>query len=315
MNMMRLSLFYLSISLIAMLLPELRVWAGPGCCSTGGYSPNIIQGDERALFSFGLDWSHKAAQSNSSGEIRSSRFEEDQMLGASVAASILASDFFQFGLDFSFARRRVDRNQTNASAWGARDLRLMAVYEALPQFTYDWWRPRAFVFSFVRVPLGSSMYDSNEKLQADALSEGFWSIGSGVFVVQNWGLWSANYTGSGRYRFDRSFSQANGNQVQAQPGWATAHQFSGTRRLRRSAWSFSSLLGWAWKSGVQTDDGIIAVKAGDKISTELGVSASYALSDTQALSLSYSDQSLIPLSQNSDLNRVVALNYNWGVFR
>lgn len=297
------------------LLPASSSLAGPACCSAGGYSPNIIQGDERALFKFGFDWTNKAAQSDANGSLKTTDFSEDNSLGTSIAATLAATDRLQFGMDFSFAQRQVRRNSNRASSFGARDLRLTASYEAFPQYVYNWWQPRVFVFSTLTAPVGNSMYNSQEELQADALGEGFWATSLGIFATQRWGKWTAQYTGSASYRLKREFETADSPRVDAQPGWTSSHQLSATHLFGRSAWSASGVLGWAWKQGVKTDDGILIIQRGNKTSVDLGASVAYAPSDTQLISLSYNDQSLIPLSTSSDLNRTVALSYSWGIFR
>jgi hypothetical protein len=291
-------------SLFLSLLVGNKLWAAP-CCGGAANIPSLISGDDQAQISTTLSSSQVVAEAPVGGGIKYRKPNDNETAQTlKLDAAALLSDRWQAGITVPITRRYRARGANEVSAYGLGDLSLSAGYEALPDWSYSAWRPKAIVFLSTTFPTGGSIYDAKELYRIDSRGRGFYSISVGALIIKNFGIWDSSFVVEGHRAFSRTLESDEG-ELKLNPGWGG----SGTLAAGVSPWGGDFRLGLSlspsFESPISTE-GIISGQ-GEKVSLwTSAVQLSYMINELTSLSLTYSDQTLIKASDNSALNHSFA---------
>jgi hypothetical protein len=267
-------------------------------------------GDDEAQLNFGVAVGSSVARSLSNGNtiFGSSQFS-DVSRSFRMDGAILLSDRFQIGGGASLVQREVVQSSYAESAVGLGDSRISLAYEVLPVWNYSQWKPQGYIFSVVTLPTGRSIYESQNNMASDVMGNGFYSFSVGSLWLKRWTVWDTFLLEEVHYSMTRTFNYA-GDVFNVSPGWGGsiglgmgASPGGGNTRLgvrvqpridQARSISVESL-----KSGAQSH----------VMSCDVGMDISYLLGTTETIMFSYTDQTLLGPSMNTNLNRSFALNF------
>lgn len=286
---------------------------GSACCGRNAATPVLIVGDDRSQLSVGVAQSHAVAWADETGTaILEPSYRSEILRTYRLDAATLLSDRWQMGFTVPVSTKNISISQNSESTTGLGDLRVSLGYEAIPAWTYSFWKPQMFLFATFTVPTGRSVYDSTSKAGTDAIGNGAFSTSLGSLWVKRWNDWDLFLVPEAHYSFARQF-ELDGGQVLAQPGWG------GSLGLG-AGWSPG---GGVWRMGLRlqprVDEGVTYTgldstfrgisNSGLLTSCDTGVDLNYMIGSSQTLTVSYTDQTLLGVAMNSYLNRVLAVSF------
>lgn len=291
------------VSLLFSLLSPIAL-AAP-CCGSAANVPGLITGDDRLQLTATASTAGVVADAPVGGGINS-RADRDseirQMLR--LEGATLLSDRWQMGASLPIIRRVRDRGSSHAEATGLGDLVLTAAFEALPEWSYSAWRPKAFVFLGATLPTGSSIYDSALPYRIDSRGRGFYSLSLGGLATKAWGSWDVQFLAEGHYSLPRNMETELGV-LHLVPGVGYSSSLGvgyspGGGSLRAGVSGTVSV-----ESAVQTTG--LTAGSGEAITLVTPtLQLNYLFSSELSLGLFYSDQALVAASDNSSLSRSVS---------
>lgn len=286
-----------------------EVWAAP-CCARSSAAPFLILGDDELQYSFGFSANRVVAETSNE---RTTYFlpEElvDQARTLRLDGATLLSDRAQVGISLSGVRRSVRAYSEEHSSFQIGDTRLSFGYEFLTNWNYSPWRPTGYLFSVVTLPTGRSNFDSVLPNFADVSGNGFYSVSMGGIFLKRWNTWDAFFMTEVHYSFPRNFENFTGK-FQVIPGLGG---------------SLGGGLGWSPGGGslrlgmrvqprvdqprlIPSRD-LSGVRKSWASSCDTGFDLSYLIGSNKTFMVSYTDQTLLGIAQNSNLNRTVGLSF------
>jgi hypothetical protein len=155
------------------------------CCSGGSSQIAIITGDLASQFKVGYANTAVIADVDSQRQINdrdSSLREVTETFDLQYNRKI--SDVWQMGLSIPVVQKTKQTKTQQEESRGIGDLSLQTTYEFLPELEYSEWKPKGFLFSYVKLPNAPSIYDSSEPLQSDSYGKGFYQFGLGALFVK-----------------------------------------------------------------------------------------------------------------------------------
>lgn len=281
---------------------------GASCCGTSAVAPAIISGDDRAQITTSLSFASVIGDAPDEGLAvfrGSSNLERATTL--KLDGAYLLSDRWQVGATVPFAYRSRQTPGLNDYASGVGDIGLTAAYEALPELVYSPWKPRAFVFSTLTLPTGTSAYQSTSSLAVDALGRGFYSLALGGLALKSFGKWDVNVLGELHRSLPKTFST-----VRAIPGWGASLGIGGGYNV--GAFRFGLSLTPSYEEGIVSEGAAGRTKASYQLVWSTAAQLSYLPSLDWSVSATYVDQTLVGPAVNVALNRTVGLvlQKRWG---
>ncbi len=192
--------------------------------------------------------------------------------------------------------------------FGLGDLVLGGGWEFMPLYRYSKWKPKGFVFANLTVPLGKSVYDSNNALFSDALSQGFYRLSTGFLFAKSWSFFDASLGSELHYSLARRFKSGEQNEF-VNPGFGFSSNMGGGAKLWDSGMRLGVELTPIYESGVQ----INGTTTEHQLVWNTSLSLQYLLSNDWGVSIVYTDQTLMGPARNRALTRLlgVTLSKTW----
>lgn len=277
---------------------------GAACCGGTANIPSLISGDDSAQISTTLISSQVVAEAPVGGGIKYRKNNDRETAQTlKLDGATLFSDRWQMGFTIPITRRARSRGPAEASASGLGDISLNVGYEALPDWSYSYWRPKGIIFLTTTLPTGSSIYDARELYRIDSRGRGFYSLSAGALIIKSWGLWDASLVAEAHHPFSRTITNEAG-ELNLKPGWGTSGSFGVGVSPLNGDFRIGLSLSPSYESPVATE-GIVSGQGEKVVLWTSTAQLSYMVSDLLSMSLTYSDQTLIKASDNSALNRTV----------
>ncbi len=284
-------------------------WAAP-CCARNAATPSLIVGDDRAQVNLGYSLASAVAEAANDGSLSffsSSTSDLSQVFR--LDGSFLLSDRFQLGASASWVKHFVSQWGLSDSVMGWGDSRLSLAYELIPVWSYSKWKPQVFVFSSLAFPTGRSKYEAENFLLADIRGNGFYGISLGGLVLKYWSSWDLFLLPEIHFSFPRQF-QDQANSIYVYPRFGGSLGFGG-------GWNYK-----VFRFGVRIqprlDQSTVVILSNRTLQMQTegflsvcdtGLDSSVLLSASDSLMLSYTDQTLLGVAMNLNVNRTIALNF------
>ncbi len=301
--------FTLIFSLFSFFFSTEATWAAP-CCARNAATPALIVGDDQTQVNLGFSLAHVVADATEDGALvfNSPNYSDISQVHR-FDFSTMVSDRLQFGSSFNLVRHTVRDSELSETQLGVGDTRLNVGYELLPVWNYSKWKPQIFIFSTFTFPTGRSKYEFERPLLSDVTGNGFYSVSMGGLILKRWGIWDIFLLPEIHFAFPRTFETEQGN-LKVYP---------------RLGGSFGVGAGWSPGNGPvrlglriqpRLDQTTVTV-LGDQISgsqgmlsvCDTGFDAALLISSTDSLMVSYTDQTLLGVATNLNVNRTLALNF------
>ncbi|NBT57714.1 hypothetical protein EBT16_02905 [bacterium] len=276
------------------------------CCGGTANIPSLISGDDSSQFTATFSSGRTVAEAPVDGGVKY-RKDNDRESSQTLRldGAMLLSDRTQASISLPFIRKSRSRGNTSSDSMGLGDVGLNLGYEALPEWSYNSWQPRALCFVSATLPTGRSLYDAKELYNVDSRGRGFWTLSSGVLFLKMLGNWDFSLLLEGHRSFSREIENDLGI-LKLIPGWGG----SGLLALGVSPGAGDLRLGLSLSPSFEQATQTEGVFSGKGESTKLWTAAaqiSYLVDRAHSLSLVYSDQLAIQVSKNVPLNRTLAL--------
>lgn len=274
------------------------------CCAGNAQFPTIIAGDDRQQITSTFSFSGVPAEATVDGQIKYRKAEDSEnskVLRLDFAG--LISDRFQLGLSLPWIQRTRERKAKDYSASGLGDLTGTVSYEFLPEWSYNPWKPRGYLFLNATAPTGGSVWDAQEMFKIDSRGKGFWTLGFGTLLLKTLGNWDFSFLFEGHQGLSRSITNAVG-ELTLLPGWGFTSQVGFGFSPQGGDLRIGSALSRSFETATQTK-GVFSGKGEDMALWSPSVQVSYLLSEDMAINLSYANQTLLGGSQNSALQETL----------
>ena len=281
------------------------------CCGGGLSLPGLVTGDDRGQLSLSLAASDVSAEALPGGE-RIARGLGDREWRQSVRldAAWLLTDRWQAGIAVPVVRRSRSRAGGSADSAGLGDVAATVAYEALPEWSYSSWRPRALVFLQASLPTGISPYESVAQYRVDVRGTGFFSLGAGAAVMKSGRSWDWSLTAEGHRALSRRVLVAD-EPVDARPGWGSSVGLAGGWSPGAGPVRLGASLAAKWDEATQLALEDLPPASG-RAGYALGLHVSYLPTPDVTVSVALSDETLLGGS-NVALGRgvVVLVQHRW----
>jgi len=291
---MKLSLPFISSFTVLFLSSKVLAAA---CCSGGFASPALIAGEQKAQMTQSFSYSEEHAYVDNEGLWHESS-EKEQIQTLRLEAAHLLSDRWQAGISAPY----LERSKASSSAAGFGDISTTLGYEALTDWTYDPWQPKAIGFLQLTIPTGKSIYEFSDPMALDARGRGFYSLGLGGLLTKNWMKWDAFVN----FEIHKGFTKTVDNsQIQGdiEPGFGNS--LTTGFAYNTQLWRVGTSLGSTHEDPVK----VMGVAGGEQRFMTAGLSASYFVTTDLVGTLMYSDQTLFGTPENASLQRSVSLQF------
>lgn len=274
-------------------------WAA-SCCGGSIGAPGLILGDEKTLIQSSFVMVEITDEVDAKSRWRKHLVNET-IETFRLEASAVFQDRWQAGL----STRVIKRNRKTDSRTGLGDLGMVVGYEALPEWEYSWWKPKAVVFSQIVLPTGRPVEQSRDRDLLDVTGKGFASLGVGSTLSKNIGVLS--YTASfevhryvQRY-FDQIESQLN-------PGLGNSFGFSVGGDV--SNFWIGTGLNWIHEDAITNEKSGQRHRASETY-TNWTLTMTRSLGHHWAASIAFLDQTSFGAPSNTNLGRGLSLQLQW----
>ena len=208
-----------------------------------------------------------------------------------------------------FSAPLITRERYGQKSSGLADLQLMLGYEALPDWDYNPYRPKAVIFTSVLVPTGKSTFEADDNYGLDSRGQGFWALGVGALLTKGFRKWDFNTSVEAHRSFSKRVSK-NGFDGTLIPGWG------GTATLGAGYNENNLRLGFSLASTYEDPiraEGNLNSDGAIKRWTTTSLLVSYRLDEDWACTGAFSDQSWLGSPSNTSLSQSasVLLQKKW----
>lgn len=291
-----------SIFMCLILLAPSLTWAA-SCCGGGFSVPALILGDDKAQVTGSLSNGRVTDDILNSGKWLK-RQDNNLTQTLKVEGAILLSDRWQGGFSLPLTSKSI---QNASSSSGLGDISLYLGHESFPEKSFSNWKPKGVSYLQVVLPTSPSVYDVDSASSTDIRGRGFYSFGAGVALLKAWTVWDANFNTEIHHAMPKDITNSlYGGPVSIQPGWG----FSQTWGLgwNRGLFRLGSSLSFLYEDPIRIAGATETTSALQRSFT-FGLTGSYMPSAETAITLSYSDQSLIGIPLNSSLSQTINLSF------
>ena len=287
-----LAFFFIQLGLI-------RHAAAAACCGGGFAAPAMIVGDDKAQVTGSFTHTKVISDVDSLG-IWYPREQSEQSETFRLEAAHIAWDRFQFGASIPVVQRSGKGHQST----GFGDISETAGFEALPEWDYNVWRPRGFVYLQLTNPSGRDVNESRAAFQLDARGRGFWSTAIGAILTKTYRDFDFFVNLDLHRSYDHHFatSQASG---ELHPGWGGNFSLGAGYNLQN--WRFGSELTWTYEDPVRATGDLPSSGALQRFATA-SFAVTYLFKGELSTNVIYSDQTWFGEPNNTTLGRSVSLN-------
>ncbi|MBL7670865.1 MAG: hypothetical protein JNM39_10300 [Bdellovibrionaceae bacterium] len=281
---------------------------GAACCGGGGGSasgPSLIADDNMALFASSYSMTEVVVDNVDSKGIWRVSSEHQQIKSLKLELSHVFWDRWQAGLALPF----FSRSQYGQSYSGLGDIAGMVGYEILPDWNYNFYRPKILGYLQLTLPTGKSKMES-EIGGLDSRGNGLWALGAGTLITKTWSRWDVFSSLELHRAFEK---QVNNSQISGtlKPGFGG--NFGVGVGYNLQSFRLGSSLTWTHEDPAVFENSF-GVSPGTQERYATGaLSASYIPNDDWTGTLSYSDQTLFGDPLNTSLGRALAiqLQHHW----
>jgi hypothetical protein len=288
---------------------------GAACCGKSSAAPFLITGDDQLQVSFGVSLGNTVGYVGDNGVPNFGSSGESQVSQAyKLDLTTLLTDRLQAGVSLPVLTYASTRGLYEESSIGIGDVRISLGYEVMPSWTYSDWKPQGFLFTALTLPTGKSYFDGDiKRLGTNVTGLGYYSWSVGALFQKKWAVWDTFVVPEGHYSFARTSGDSGGT-FSLHPG------FGGSLGLG-FGWSpgaGSLRMGFRvqprLEQGIQLSSlglgGNVNLSQGAWVSVcDTGFDASYMASSMDSISVSYTDQTLLGPAMNTNLSRILGLNY------
>lgn len=274
------------------------------CCGGTVAIPALITGYERFRFGTSVSGSRVIGDAPEAGvpifRKSSDRIESGLM---SISAAAKVDDRLQFGASLT----------ASTDGAGIGDGHLIAAFEIRRREDTTSLAPQVHVFTQLTLPLGRSMYETQDPRMADVTGSGFWRASVGAAAVTTYRKWDGYGLLRGTAGLPREFDGDNGGatRLHVSPG------LSGDLALG-GGYSFSG----DWRAGLGLQASFAESRRIESPDRETSLSGSTLVWPVQAqltyfhdtnsmFTVTYSDETLIGPVKNTTLSRTIALQYSY----
>lgn len=272
------------------------------CCGSNTTTPAMISGDEKVRLSLLTSQSQRVGWVDDSGR---SYIHDPSSVTQIIrpTAAMLLTDRFQVGLDAPLVRT-ASPSSILEEAFGLGDLRGLVGYEFLPEYGYEPWIPKGYVFTSVTFPTSQVYYTGGPSPYGSQ----FLSFGLGLNLSKQWTFldvvlvpYVALTPATTRHGI-RFSNQVQGSLLVG----AGVRPLSGPLRIGLSLNPI-----YTAASSVSTESDTRRNPASFVMNT--AASLNYLFVDNWSANLSYADQTLLGPAQGTLLTRTVALaiQHSW----
>jgi hypothetical protein len=318
-----------SLKALVFLAWSVLVWSGSTqaraapCCGGGATIPSLITGDDQYQLTLSTSYGSVVGDAPATGTaIFRSPQDNEVSQNTELSGARLVSDRAQMGFSLPVTYRARGYGNENDSRSGLGDLGVTLAYEALPDWDYSPWRPHTFVFLQQIFPTGGSVYDldSTDPYGLSARGRGFLTTSLGALFLKTWRSFDASLSLVISKSWARSWQDLN-----VAPSWGTsaglALGWSPGNSSYRLGLSITPVYEGPMSIRTHSTDNPTGNPTGDSLgdrsssSEQLvwnsGLSLSKSFAERWALSLAYTDQTLLGPARNVSLSRTLALALNY----
>jgi hypothetical protein len=291
------SLILMSIATLALTTPEKSEAAA--CCGGGFNGVSLMTGDDRAQVRASVSSTEIVVDHVDTSGFWRTWEAQQSVQSLQLSGSWLLSDRWQTG----FTTQLMQRSYLDQTYSGLGDLTIMGGYEAVPDWDYNVYRPRVFIYGQMVLPTGRSRFESQVG-GLDSRGNGLWAAGAGVVAFKAWGKWDAVAQCAAVRSFSRELKSGGPLRGRLEPGWGGSAGFGGG--YNRGDWRFGGLLTWTYEDP-------IGIRGPTNISGSLERYATATLALTHrsqedwTATLSYADQTWFGSPLNTSLGKTLTL--------
>jgi len=292
-------------SLVLLFLYQSRSF-GAACCGGSSTAPLIMAKEMKSTVIFSLT-KDSLTNSASNDGVTSRRSKEinsitDQL---NVGAIYSLSPYLQIAGSFTYLSQHAVTKEAQESSSGLKNGTIQFNYEFLPEYFYSTWKPRGFIFSSLTTPLGKSIYEAKKTFQTDAISDGQYSLNSGLYFLKNWSRWDANFLISFSHFFSKDF-ESNDQTIQV----GNYQNFISNIEVGFTPESSNSRIGILFNFSYQgkkeiSDNPIL----NESYHLGLGLNGLYQFSKFN-IGINYLDQSFFNVAKNKELSQTIGVLFN-----
>lgn len=207
-------------------------------------------------------------------------------------AATLISDRWQIGTSLPLVRRTRAQAGSEAQAFSIGDISTNIGFEALTDWSYSTWRPKALVFVGVTAPTGRSPQDSALLFQVDSTGRGFWSVQAGALLQKTWVTWDGFLLVEVHQPFARTWASASGDFVLTPQAGISAAFGVG---WNRGPFRLGAVVSANYDGPVQTSGAVNGTGAA-QWAVPFSLQASYLVADGWTLAALYSEPTIATAS-------------------
>ncbi len=268
---------------------------GASCCGGNFVLPTLITNDERGIVTMTSGLELPQAEVDTQG-VWQRRLDQEKTLHFDFHMAAALSDRWQFGGTLPTFSRQSQEGHGD----GVGDLHLQLGYEYISSLNYSEYLPQAIGFLQILFPTGRT-FSEGEALNVGG--RGFYAFGLGSAFIKQFSPFDVLTI----FEFHRSFPSHH-----LHPGfggtWAQSVGYNrGNLRLGAN-------LNWLYEDPVEVEFSAIVKPSLSRLTTA-GVSISQVFAEQWALSLGYTDQTLIGSPLNATLSRMIYLSLQYRKFR
>ncbi len=278
------------------------------CCGGGSAAPALISGDDAYQLSFSVSRSKVIGDAPEHGIPVFRKQNHNEITQTyKIDGAFVFNDDYQAGMSIPIVQRNVSNASFKEEETGFGDIKANLGYEFWPELSYSEIKPRGFVFMQITVPTGKSIYETSNRVGADAMGRGFYSLGIGTLLVKKWNVWDALIIPNIYYSFTRTFEKTD-ETIKVKPGF-------GGNVLFGIGYNFLDYrVGLRITPNYNQFKRIQSSVTGETISRyqmniDTGLDFAYLFNQVYSLSISYTDQTILGPAVNTTLSRTVALNF------
>lgn len=208
-------IFFLLIGLTAgMLGSESQVQASSCCAGGGGQMLCVLQSEQRLQIGMTTAYRDTLGRFDSSGGFIANSG------GATITSTILQvggayrfDEDWQFGVTIPVLQNRQKIRGQDLSATQIGDPGIEARYGIWEDLAFLPYRPQLSLYSGLRMPVGTSTYESSDPLGIDVVSEGLWIPYVGVTAQKLYRPFKVTLDASFQYPLGRNVTASHGQNL------------------------------------------------------------------------------------------------------
>jgi hypothetical protein len=283
--------------------------AASSCCGQSPASFSILSLNQR--LSLTTSYSYTQAEGrvfNQSDEfyIWDDKDREVQSLGLNVATSF--GQRHQAFINASAIQGHYRDDVESGTSQHLSDTLIGYSYEALPEYSFSYWKPIIYITALVNLPTGHSIYDDSELSEGtDVTGHNQWGTGAGLTLKKVYFPLTLTLQAKTLRLWAKTFAESR---VSGFYDSSVALLASYATRL----WSLQINTGITWNHLSERTLETSNVRSGESQSYTALVGLQRPLNDDWGVGVNYSDQTLIGPAKNTLLNRSMSLSLNYNYF-